>query len=200
MAFTKFYAYYIDEKRNGITTSWPECQKATHKVKGAKFKSFGTKHLAEIFIKNKGEYSQKITSIIKGIYFDAGTGRGIGVETRVTDETGTSIMHEYVPPHKINEFGNYLCKPDSTNNYGELMGLFIALNIAMRRKTLKIIGDSKLVVDYWSKGNANKDKLHVDTVDLIHRVKRLRNDYENMGGEIILISGDTNPADLGFHK
>ena len=31
-------------------------------------------------------------------------------------------------------------------------------------------------------------------------VKSLREDFEQKGGQMIFISGDHNPADLGFHK
>jgi L-lactate utilization protein LutC len=37
-------------------------------------------------------------------------------------------------------------------------------------------------------------------VDLANEVKTLRHMFEKRGGEINLISGSSNPADLGFHK
>ena len=66
---------------------------------------------------------------------------------------------------------------------------------------MKIIyGDSKLILDYWSKGLFNRDKLEEETVELIEKVTEMRKEYEKNGGRAEHISGDYNPADLGFHK
>ena len=63
-----------------------------------------------------------------------------------------------------------------------------------------IFGDSKLVINYWSKGFMNKNKLSLKTKKLIKSVARLRKKFEESGGRMEYISGDDNPADLGFHK
>ena len=69
----------------------------------------------------------------EGIYFDSGTGRGIGVEVRVTDLSGRSLLDESSIKFKINQFGNLHLGHDRTNNYGELVGLFLALDIAIQK-------------------------------------------------------------------
>ncbi|MCX6720137.1 MAG: ribonuclease HI, partial [Candidatus Staskawiczbacteria bacterium] len=63
----------------------------------------------------------------------------------------------------------------------------------------KVFGDSKLVVEYWSKGHI-KYEVGEETVNLAQEVKILRREFEKNGGKIFLISGGSNPADLGFHK
>ena len=63
-----------------------------------------------------------------------------------------------------------------------------------------ICGDSSLVIDYWSKGRYNKENLGKDTLKLIEKVTIMRKGFENKNGIIKKISGDVNPADLGFHK
>ena len=65
-------------------------------------------------------------------------------------------------------------------------------------KEKNIFGDSKLVVDYWSKGLIKKD-MNEKTKKLAREVALLRQEFESNGGKITLISGDDNPADLGFH-
>ena len=105
-----------------------------------------------------------------------------------------------MPNNKINAYGNYYLNENRTNNFGELTGLYIALKYALKYGIKKICGDSKLIIDFWSRGNFNEDKLDKDTIDLIKKVHELRIKFENCDGEIYHISGDINPADIGFHK
>lgn len=61
------------------------------------------------------------------------------------------MVNEVVPDEKVNEFGNYLCPKESTNNYGELMGIYIALKLAAKIGELKIFGDSNLLLNIGQK-------------------------------------------------
>jgi len=72
--------------------------------------------------------------------------------------------------------------------------LFAALKYAKKNNIKVICGDSNLVIEYWSRGRYNSDGLEKDTVAL------LRTEFEKNGGTVKKISGDVNPADLGFHK
>ena len=136
----------------------------------------------------------------EGIYFDAGTGRGEGVEVRLTDYDGNSLLHEILDASKINGYGNYKLSEGRTNNFGELTGIFAALKYAKKNNIKVICGDSNLVIEFWSRGKYNSDGLEKDTIDLIKRVTSLRAEFEKNGGKVKKISGDVNPADLGFHK
>jgi ABC-type multidrug transport system ATPase subunit len=98
------------------------------------------------------------------------------------------------------EFDNYLTKPGSTNNFGELLGCYIALNIALKEGKKNIYGDSKLIIEYWSKGRIKAENLSTDTVELAKKVVKLRKEFEKSGGNIAHVSGDINPSDLGFHR
>ncbi|WP_448821475.1 ribonuclease H1 domain-containing protein [Cetobacterium sp.] len=204
---TKYYAFIIDkENYSKIVTSWSECQSATL-GKNARYKSFKTEAEAKEWLKNGGLYEDRKLKIQEaknnledGIYFDAGTGRGIGVEVRVTNRFGVSLLDDIMPEKMINEFGNYLAPQGSTNNYGELIGIFLAIDIALRKRNFKIFGDSKLIIDYWSKGHYNKTSLNEKTIDLIKKTTEKRVKFESLGGTIQHVSGDINPADLGFHK
>ena len=70
-----------------------------------------------------------------------------------------------------------------------------------KKNNIKVIcGDSNLVIEFWSRGKYNSDGLEKDTIDLIKRVTSLRAEFEKNGGKVKKISGDVNPADLGFHK
>lgn len=200
---TKFYAYFLTESReSNIVETWNQCKNETSGKK-ARYKSFKTYKEAESWLKSGAEYEKKIKAtppILKdGIYFDAGTGRGIGVEVRVTLKNGESILSKYFPNLEINEFGNYLTKPGKTNNFGELAGMYLALHIAIEEKIMYIFGDSSLVINYWSKGLI-KNSVSQETQRLAQKVKIKREIFEKLGGSIEHISGDFNPADLGFHK
>ena len=200
----KVYAYYfVDTGRSGMCDKWSECENI---VKGSKsrYKGFSSKLEAKEWLDSGANYEPKPKKVYaplrEGIYFDAGTGRGNGTEVRVTRKDGESIVHNVVPADKINEFGNYYCHDGATNNFGELLGCYIALKIAIKEGEMEIFGDSKLVIEYWSKGHIKKDSLPEKTVELSYKVNKLRKEFEKSGGVISHISGDINPADLGFHK
>ena len=199
----KYYAYYIiSSEVKGICDNWDECKNIVQGNK-SRYKSFKTKEEALNWLNSGAEYIKKEDikkNLPDGIYFDAGTGRGIGVEVRVTFKDGISILNKYLPENKINEFGNFLLPQGSTNNLGELVGIYCAIEIALKENIFNIYGDSSLVIDYWSKGFIKKDNVNPKTYDLALKVKNRREYFENIGGKITHISGDYNPADLGFHK
>ncbi|MDA3855397.1 MAG: ribonuclease H family protein [Candidatus Woesearchaeota archaeon] len=199
-----FYAYYLVESRqSAIVETWDECQQNT-KRQNARYKGFETKDQANEWLNQGAEYEikPKIKKVYKplqeGIYFDAGTGRGDGVEVRLTNKNKDPLLNQILNKDKINKHDNYNLGKLVTNNYGELVGLYLALKLANKLNIKHIFGDSKLVIDYWSKGFSKiEDK---KTIDLIKKVKILRKEFETEGGHLEHISGDINPADLGFHK
>ena len=81
------------------------------------YKKFKSKEDAEKWLSSGANYDIKITPKLKdGIYFDAGTGRGIGVEVKITDKNGHNLISKVVPKEKINPYGNFTTKEGSTNN------------------------------------------------------------------------------------
>lgn len=195
-----FYAYILSDKK-GIVEDWESCKALVNGVSGAKYKKFKTFAEANAFINNEE------IELEDAIYFDAGTGRGRGVEVRITDKNKNSLIPILRENRKdiidfflkkgwnINEFSNIELGNNYTNNFGELLGCYVALIIANIKGENKIFGDSNLVIVYWSKGICNiEDK---ETLKLIEVVSKLRN---NFNGKIEHIFGDINPADLGFHK
>ena len=136
----KIYAYYLlDSQESGIFYTWNECEQ---KVKGkkARYKSFKSEKEAQEWLKSGAEYEKKekknenlfLEFEKDGIYFDAGTGRGEGVEVRLTDYDGNSLLYEILEASKINKYGNYKLSDGRTNNFGELTGLFAALKYAKK--------------------------------------------------------------------
>jgi len=199
MAKKKYYAYSIGKKR-GIVDNWAECERIVSGVPGAKYKGFIIQEQAEEWLEAGADYSIKHIGLEPGIYFDAGTGAGNGVEVSVTDEKANSLLYKVMSEKNINDRGFYLIPENVTNNYGELLACKYALQIAINENAKKLFGDSKLIIEYWSKGFLKKDNVSEKTVELASVVKKLRKKFENHGGTLTLISGSNNPADLGFHK
>ncbi|MDO8601925.1 MAG: viroplasmin family protein [bacterium] len=193
-----YYAYLLSATGEmGVVDSWSACETAV-KGRQARFKGFMTRVAAEAWLAAGARYEIKIKPNLEaGIYFDAGTGRGDGVEVSVTDMNGKDLLAKILSKSKINKYGKYNAV-GVTNNYGELLGCKFALQIAMQKGAKKIFGDSKLVIDYWSKGFIKKE-ISVATRKLAFEVVELREKFENAGGKLRHISGDHNPADLGFH-
>lgn len=198
MSKKKYYAYSINGK-TGITNNWPECQKIVSGMVNTKYKGFESKDQAERWLENGADYKSKNTASEKGIYFDAGTGAGNGVEISVTDELGNSLLSKILNKKDINEKGFHLIPDAVTNNFGELLACKYALQIALKENIKNVFGDSKLILDYWSKGYIKKE-LPEETISLANEVKKLRYSFEKDGGKIEHISGGSNPADLGFHR
>ncbi len=198
----KYYACFVNSSTYKIFPTWAECENFKDSHFGCRYKSFKTEAEALEWIESGANYITKKSvqaNLPDGIYFDAGTGRGIGTETKVSFKDGVSILPKYFPNENINEFGNLELGFDKTNNYGELKGIDMALDIALLEGIKNIYGDSALVIDYWSKGLI-KSSIAPETIELAKIVKVKREKFEKLGGSITHVSGDFNPADLGFHK
>jgi len=197
----RFYAYFFSENKKGICDNWQECERLV-RGKNVRYRGFSSRREAEEWLAAGAEYEiRQPVKLEPGIYFDAGTGRGRGVEISVTDETGKDLLDKVLPKKKLNKFHKHLVTgKDVTNNYGELLAAKYALALALKEGVKKIFGDSKLVVDFWSEGIMREKLLSLRTKKLVREVVKLRKKFENSGGIMGRISGDDNPADLGFHR
>ena len=125
---------------------------------------------------------------------------GDGVEVSVTDEHGKDLLHKIIAKGELNKFGKQnVAITEATNNYGELLALKYAIGIAEKEGIKNIFGDSKLVIEFWSQWKIKRKEVAQVTVELADEVSALRESFEEKGGMIKRISGDHNPADLGFH-
>ncbi|MEK7641058.1 MAG: ribonuclease H family protein [Patescibacteria group bacterium] len=204
-----YYAYLLRSGASAVVDNWKDCEKKVSGVYGARYKGFVSKQEAEVWLAGGARYEFKSlklkvkkdkTVLQPGIYFDAGTGRGKGVEISVTNEKGEDLLHIVLSKKDINKFGKHSVGKGATNNYGELLACLYAMQTAMKSGVKKVFGDSQLVIAYWSKGFIKRDKVAEETVELAEVVAGLREEFEEWGGRVIHISGDNNPADLGFHK
>jgi ribonuclease HI len=198
----KYYAYLLLSGKSGVAEGWNACEKIVSGVPRARYRGFASKEDARAWLHEGARYKIKIyKKPDPGIYFDAGTGRGEGVEVSVTNETGKNLLYKALRKKDLNFFGKHRVRDDNaTNNYGELLALWYALKVAKKEEVKKIFGDSKLVIDYWSRRHAKRKALPHKTVRLLDEVAKLRERFEAAGGSILRIKGGDNPADLGFHR
>ncbi len=198
----KYYAYLVPGGARGVADDWAACEKTVNGKPGARYRAFDNRDDAEAWLADGAIYEAKPQpKLERGIYFDAGTGRGKGVEVSVTDEHGRNLLHKALSKKELNPFGKHLVGDASaTNNYGELLALRYALEIAKKTRVKKIFGDSKLVIEYWSKWHVKRKQLPKETVALTDKVAKMRAAFEKRGGAVLRISGGHNPADLGFHS
>jgi len=198
----KYYAYLLPNRMSGVTGGWSACEKMVSGVAGARYRGFASEEEARAWLREGARYDAKIYKNLEaGIYFDAGTGRGEGVEISVTDEKGKNLLHRVMKKEDLNLFGKHRVRQgNATNNYGELLALRYALRVAKKEKIKKIFGDSKLVINYWSRHRAKRKALPQATIHLLDEVAKLRRQFEAAGGTVSRISGGENPADLGFHR
>lgn len=204
----KFYAYQTNSQR-GIVENWEECKKVVENEKGARYKGFKSLEEAKKWLDEGAHYEPKSAKKElekqeldeNAIYFDSGTGGKRGVEITVCDKDGVPLTFLVVPENRITEKGTMILDKKKTNNFGELAALYLALLIAKKLNKKKICGDSKLVIDYWSKGHISKNKMKdKELVYLIEKTVALRREFEGNGGKIMRIKGSINPADIGFHR
>ena len=149
------------------------------------------------------------------IYVDGCCNSTIGSCSSVTDKDGNCLIKKYKAfldhcsflfDFNYKNHNNrivYEIKFDDVksqqNNGAELVAMCIGLLIGIYFNKLELYSDSDLMVKYWS----NKES---KTIKCKRKAKiqryciELADYYKSMGGKIIKIGGDCNPADLGFHK
>ena len=199
------YAIFFVEELKSLIVFDLEMQKNFTKDRANITRIFDTVNEADRWLRNMEQnYIIDMKNLLKEdtIFFDVGTGRGIGAEVCVSDYMGNPIIEklsEY--KNSLNGYGNYNLGKINNIMYGELFGLYLALLISKENnKYKKIAGDNLGVINNWSKGEKISSKISFEEKELIDKVVLLRKEFEENGGEILYINGSINPADLGFHK
>lgn len=90
------------------------------------------------------------------------------------------------------------------NNGAELLALVLGLRLALIQNpgaVKEIHCDSSLLLDYWSLNKVRREKLCLEKLAFIDELVILRRKFCSSvyGGKLLKISGDDNPADLGYH-
>jgi len=200
----KYYAYLLLDGESGVMASWADCE-AKVSGRNARYRGFPTKAEAKAWLEAGALYEARPRAATAdlpqdGVFFDAGTGGGKGARARVTDRHGVPLTYLAVDENRVDPDGN-VPLPGRTNNFAELFACNLALSVAQTLDAKIVLGDSKLVFDFWSLGHVSL-KLSCDQklVALARETAKARAAFEAKGGRLKRISGDVNPADLGFHR
>ncbi|MBP7127202.1 ribonuclease H family protein [Myxococcota bacterium] len=203
------YAWKVGED-SGLADTWAECRTRVQGRSGARYRGFASRDEARAWLAGGAAYEsrERRKEALRqdlpedAVYFDAGTGRGTGTEANVTDRAGTPLAHLEAPERVLTPFGTIRLSPGRTNNYGELMACYYALKVARRLGVKRVLGDSRLVLDFWSRGrlSASARQSDPDLARLADLTARERALFEESGGRLDHVPGDRNPADLGFHR
>ena len=205
----KWYAWVVDGE-TGVCGTWPECERIV-RGRQARFRSFDDRAAAERWLSEGAPARDRATSkrealdaLPEGaVFFDSGTGPGRGVEVNVTDRDGVPLAHLAAPEEgELTPQGTVLLGRKRTNNYGELYGCLLALRAAERLGSQHVFGDSRLVLEDWSRGPGTAAKRASDPAlnALSALVRTARAAFERGGGALAHVPGGTNPADLGHHR
>jgi ribonuclease HI len=206
---SRFYAFHT-ETGDGIVGSWDECERMV-RGRRARYRGFGDREAARAWLDAGAFYEdreiEKREALLAypedAVFFDSGTGPGRGTEVRVCDRSGVPLVHlaDYDEGMLVPE-GNLVLGRLRSNNYGELMACYLALQAALKLGSSSVFGDSSLVLDYWSLGrvSAAKRAEDPDLARLATRTASQRSDFEQRGGTLGRVPGGLNPADLGYHR
>lgn len=156
-----------------------------------------------------------------GLYVDGGHNRQTGdvAWATVTDEKGNDMLEPFADlftdlellPKQLLPNGerrvlvaNFTDVQKQQNNGAELIAMVAGLRIAIhgQHPATRIYSDSMVIETYWSRGlvrQSTRDSMDPAKLALIEQCVELRKLFEEAGGEIVKISGDANPADLGYH-
>jgi ribonuclease HI len=206
---TKHYAYRT-ETEEGVVDSWRECERIV-RGRRARYRGFETREAARRWLDEGALYEnrevEKALAMADypedAVFFDSGTGPGRGVEIKVTDREGVPLVHLAERDEgALHPEGSLVLGHSRTNNYGELLACLVALQAAQELGSRHVYGDSKLVLDYWSKGHVGRDKRasDPDLAELAGECAEQRKRFERAGGTLGHVPGRFNPADLGFHR
>ena len=205
----RIYAWHTEDEE-GVAASWEDCERSV-KGRSARFRCFEDRRSALDWLAQGAPYEDREAArrdALSGcpedsLFFDSGTGPGRGVEVRVTDRDGTPLVHLGKPVEgRLTREGNLILGRGRTNNFGELMACLLALRAARATGRLHVMGDSRRVLDFWSRGRVSRAKRaeDPDLARLAAETASERRCFEASGGRVDWIPGGVNPADLGFHR
>lgn len=218
------YAWRVGDEE-GVVSSWSACAARVSGRSNARYKGFRTRREALEWLAAGAPWGREYGGLPRrdaelplvnddrgppldevglpedAVFFDSGTGRGQGTEVNVTDRDGVPLAHLVVAKSRLSPRGTIFLSKGRTNNYGELLACLLAIRVARRLGVRKVFGDSRLVLDYWSKGLLSQQaRENTDLVRLARMTAEERAAFEAEGGELLHVRGGINPADLGFHR
>lgn len=216
--------YYVVKKGiiPGIYNNWNDCKKQINGFSGALYKKFSSYEEAQLFLNNGQINELPLFDQNRVIYVDGACNNftkpyALG---SAVDHYGNDLIKNFQPlftDMTLREYDlpvgkrfvimvNFNDVVSQQNNGAELLatvaGMRIALYLIKNNYPLQyIFSDSNLIVQFWSKRIKDESAAKMDPNKLkyIHELISLRSELELLGCILWKISGDSNPADLGYH-
>lgn len=216
--------YAVKRGKNvGVYNTWTECKQQVDGFSGPVFKKFDSYEEALQFITNTPSTSIPTFDLNRVLYVDGGCNNFTKPYAygSVVTHLGEDVIPRFagllsdmeLVPIQLPIGLRTLIKIDfkdvtsQQNNGAELLAAVAGLRIAIYLSTNGyqinyVFSDSKLITDFWSKRIKEETASKMDPVKLkyVKELIELRVQYERLGGSLYKISGDSNPADLGFHN
>ena len=85
------------------------------------------------------------------------------------------------------------------NNGAELIAAIVGIRIAKRYHKREVYSDSQLIVSYWSKKVDPKKRSQLGE-EKYQLILQLIDELKNSNVTLVKVPGDSNPADLGYHR
>ncbi|MRG86106.1 ribonuclease H1 domain-containing protein [Salinibacillus xinjiangensis] len=180
MAKQKYYVVWSGRK-TGIFTSWDECKKQVHGVKGARYKSFTSKQEAEEAFENGSNPTVSKNRPTKSNYIE----ESISVDAACSGNPG-DMEYKGVITKDGQEIFHHGPVPNGTNNIGEFIAIVHALAYLQKKKSnMPIYSDSATALSWVRKKRPNtklrRDQSTEEVWKLIDRATKWleQNTYSN---------------------
>lgn len=206
----------IDKFKGPVYKKFSEYEDAVNFVHSGVMSYYEKKHAKSALVIKDLEYDKE-----KTIYVDGGFNKhtkpyGFGcvvnsegvdlIENNLHLLTDMQTKRVDLPVGSRTVILAYFKEVQHQNNAAELLAMVAGLRIAIYyleggKYVKNIASDSNLIVLYWSKKIKAETEESSDPIKVkyIKELIELRKRFESMQGNIIKISGDDNPADLGYH-
>ncbi len=133
------------------------------------------------------------------IFFDSGTSRMSHLEVRVADSAGCCILPDILPKVFLNDVHNLsLSLLHYTNNFGELLAAYLAMQCAIKLGMTKVCGDSAITIFFWLCDIIEKRKVAPHTYTLARSASKLYRHFVSVGGPVLYVPRHLNTADISL--
>lgn len=143
MSKQKYYVVWSG-KKTGIFTSWDDCKKQVIGVKGAKYKSYPTKSLAEEAFRSGTDPEKKQIDKSNKSYIK----KSISVDAACSGNPG-DMEYRGVSTEDGRELFHYGPIPNGTNNIGEFLAIVHALAFLKKKNSVTPIYSDSLIAIGW---------------------------------------------------
>lgn len=173
MAKQKYYVVWSG-KKPGIYTSWETCKQQVHGFKGAKYKSFPTREVAERAFKNGPAQSKRVVankrSVRGHLVADQYIEHSISVDAACSGNPG-DMEYRGVNTKDGEELFHHGPVANGTNNIGEFLAIVHALALLKQKgETIPIYSDSATAISWVRNKRVNTTIQRTESTEAVWRL------------------------------